>query len=88
MMSTICQMTTVVKGNVDDVISIPADLMRQLGLRDGERVQATVENGVLRVKRIESFLALRGKFAGDDAFEKAIKEIDMSWQSWSTSASA
>lgn len=87
-MSTIITMTAVIKGASDDVISIPAGLMEQLGLHEGELVQATVENGTLRVKRIESFLALRGKLAGDEAFDKALKEIDAAWQSWSTPASA
>lgn len=81
-------MTTVIKASEDDVISIPADMMRQLGLRPGERVQATIENGMLRVKRIESFLALRGVLAGDIAFDKAMQEINDAWLSWSTPASA
>ena len=81
-------MTTVIKETSEDVISIPAELMRQLGLRTGERVQATIENGALRVKRIEPFLALRGTLAGDTAFDKAMQEINDAWQSWSTPASA
>lgn len=81
-------MTVIVKSAANDVISIPASLIEQLGLRDGDRVKTSIEGGELRVIKLNRFLALRGALADDATFDQAMKQMDEFWQSWTTPASA
>jgi antitoxin component of MazEF toxin-antitoxin module len=75
-------MTTVVKISDDDKIAIPRRLMELLNLSDGDQVKPVVDGGTLRLEPVESFLGLKGSLADDEAFDRAIEEIQSEWQEW------
>ena len=81
-------MTIVVKSSDEDAISLPARLMAVLNLREGDEVKATVDGHTLRLARLDRFLSLRGAFADDTAFDRAMEYIDRAWQSWTLPISA
>jgi hypothetical protein len=75
-------MTIVVKSSDENTISLPERLLNELKLREGDEVKAIRDGATLRLARLDTFLALRGVLADDDAFDKAIQLLDESWQSW------
>jgi len=81
-------MATVIKSNAEDSISLPAHLLAGLNLREGDEVKVTVEGQTLRLARLDQFLSLRGALEGDDAFDRAMDDIDRAWQAWTLPNSA
>lgn len=75
-------MTIVVRSTNDDVISIPAWLLKALNLREGSAVKATIDGQSLNISPIAEFLALRGVYSDDASFEQAIQSLDGQWESW------
>ena len=75
-------MTLTVKVSKQDSIQIPANLAVELDLHDGDQVKAFVEGKILRIASLDSFLALQGALANDDAFDQAMEYIDQAWQQW------
>jgi antitoxin component of MazEF toxin-antitoxin module len=75
-------MTIVIKSSDEKHISIPASLMAQLNLREGEEVKATVNGNTLRLERIDKFLRLRGALANNPAFDKAMEYLERAWKAW------
>ncbi len=80
-------MNMIVKTSDDDVILIPNQLMKALNLQDGDQVAAVVEGKTLKLTPVEQFLALRGVFQNEEAFEQAIEELNKAWESWTPTPS-
>jgi antitoxin component of MazEF toxin-antitoxin module len=80
-------MTITVKTSDEDTISIPAQLMAELNLREGDEVQVIVEGETLQLKRLDKFLQLRGALADDPDFDRAMEQMERAWQAWTTSLS-
>ncbi len=81
-------MTLIVKSMDDNVISLPRWLMTHLNLVDGDSISPVVEGTALHLKPLQRFLALRGLLRYDDSYEKAIGELEASWQVWTFPESA
>jgi antitoxin component of MazEF toxin-antitoxin module len=81
-------MTLIVKDSSEDTIFLPAWLMRILNLSDGSEVKAIVEGQSLRLARLDQFLALRGAYADDIAFDNAINSLEQAWTQWTLPNSA
>lgn len=81
-------MTVVAKSRRSDTIFLPERLLTLLKLREGDAVKVIVEGQTLRVARLEAFLSLRGALADDEAFDRAMAEIDQGWKEWTSPASA
>ena len=81
-------MTIVARSTRADTIFLPERLFSLLKLREGDAVQVIVEGQTLRVARLEAFLSLRGALADDEAFDRAMAEIDQGWNEWTLPASA
>jgi antitoxin component of MazEF toxin-antitoxin module len=77
-------MTLVVKSSNEDVIALPAWLMKMLNLQEGDQIKTVVEGQTLRLARLDQFLALRGVLRDDDAFDEAMELLEKGWQSWTT----
>jgi antitoxin component of MazEF toxin-antitoxin module len=75
-------MTTIVKIADDDKIAIPRRLMELLHLSEGDRVNPVVDGGALRLEPVDNFLGLKGSLADDEAFDRAIEEIQSDWREW------
>ena len=75
-------MTLVVKSSSEDIISLPAWLMKHLNLQEGDEIKTIIEGQTLRLASLDQFLALRGVLAEDKAFDAAIEFLDQAWQSW------
>ena len=65
-------MTTVAQSSTDDVIFLPARLMKLLNLQAGAEIKTIVEGQTLRLTPLESFLALRGVLQDDQEFDAAM----------------
>jgi antitoxin component of MazEF toxin-antitoxin module len=81
-------MTIVAKSTRLDTIFLPEELFNLLKLREGDAVKIVVEGHTLRVSRLEAFLNLRGALADDEAFDRAMAEIDQGWNEGTFPASA
>ena len=77
-------MTLIVKSTQENTISLPAWLMRQLHLHEGEEVKTSIEGHTLRFTPLEQFLALRGILREDEAFDQAMTYLDQAWQTWTS----
>lgn len=75
-------MTLIMRSSDEDTISLPAWLMAQLNLADGDAITPVVEGTSLHLKPLQQFLSLRGVFQDDDSFDTAISELEASWQLW------
>ena len=75
-------MTIVIKSSDEKHISIPASLMAQLNLREGEEVKAVVDGNTLRLERIDKLLKLRGVLANNPAFDQAMEYLERAWKAW------
>lgn len=80
-------MTIVVKSKDEDTISLPADLLTRLRLREGDEIKAVLEGHTLRLSKLEDFLSLRGALADDAGFDEALDILDQTWRSWPTPTS-
>lgn len=69
------QMTIAVKSSSENAIALPAQLMAELNLREGDVVKAVVDGQALRIAPLDKFLSLRGALADDDAFDRAMEFI-------------
>ena len=81
-------MTIVARSTRSDTIFLPERLFSLLKLREGDAVKVVVEGQTLRVARLEAFLSLRGALADDEAFDRAMAEMDQGWNEWTSPASA
>ncbi|GAK56427.1 hypothetical protein U27_03389 [Candidatus Vecturithrix granuli] len=72
-------MTLLVKSTHNNIISLPAWLMSQLHLHEGEEVKTSIEGDALRFTPLEQFLALRGVLRDDESFEQAMIYLDQAW---------
>lgn len=79
--------TIAVKSSGENTIALPAQLMAELNLREGDVVKAVVDGQTLLIAPLARFLSLRGALADDDAFDRAMEFIDQAWQSWMTPTS-
>lgn len=77
-------MTITVKTSAEDTIAIPASMMAELDLHDGDAVKVSVEGETLRLARLDKFLRLRGALANDPQFDQAIEEVEGAWDEWTT----
>lgn len=82
------EMTFVVLSKDENTISLPAELMDKLMLREGDQVTAILDGQTLRLAKLDSFLHLRGVFAEDSSFDEAMNLLEQSWQSWNSARSA
>lgn len=81
-------MTLVARSTRADTIFLPERLFSLLKLREGDAVKIVVEGQTLRVARLEAFLNLRGALAHDEAFDRAMEDLDQGWNAWTLPASA
>jgi antitoxin component of MazEF toxin-antitoxin module len=81
-------MTLVARSTRADTIFLPERLFSLLKLREGDAVKVVVEGQTLRVARLEAFLNLRGALADDEAFDRAMEDLDQGWNAWTLPASA
>lgn len=65
-------MTVIVRSSAEDVISIPQRLMSLLNLREGDQVKVVVEGDLLRLARLDNFLALEGILADKEIGEESL----------------
>lgn len=79
-------MTVVVKSTDEESIALPAHVLADLHLQEGDRVKVVVEGQTLRFASLDQFLALRGALADDEGFDEAIDELGRMWDSWTPSA--
>lgn len=75
-------MTLVVKSSDKSVIAIPAELLKQLNLQEGDEVKITVEKDGLRLQRLNDFLSLAGALKDDPEFDAALEYLDKAWRQW------
>jgi bifunctional DNA-binding transcriptional regulator/antitoxin component of YhaV-PrlF toxin-antitoxin module len=75
-------MTVIVKASAEDVILIPAKLLAQLNLQEGDEVKAFVEGNTLRLQKLDDFLSLGGALANDAGFDEAMQYLEKAWQAW------
>ncbi len=75
-------MTIIARSTKEDTIFLPERLFNLLKLREGDAIRAVVDGQVLRVARLEAFLNLRGVLADDEAFDRAIEELEQGWNAW------
>ena len=80
-------MSMIVKSSGEDTIFLPARLMTELNLHEGDEVKTIVEGETLRLARLDKFLGLRGAFANDESFDRAMERIDQAWKSWTLPSS-
>ena len=81
-------MTLVARSTRADTIFLPERLFSLLKLREGATVKVVVEGQTLRVARLEAFLNLRGTLEDDEAFDRAMEDLDQGWNAWTLPASA
>ena len=81
-------MAIVITSANDDIIAMPAWLMKALNLHDGATVKATIEGQSLNLSPLNEFLALRGVLRDDDPFEEAINSLNGQWDEWTQNLSA
>jgi AbrB family looped-hinge helix DNA binding protein len=81
-------MTITVKLSNEDAIAIPAQMLAELNLKEGDQVKVVVEGDTLRLERLDRFLQLRGVYANDEDFDRAMELMDRAWQQWTTTPSA
>ena len=81
-------MTLVARSTRADTIFLPERLFSLLKLREGDAVKVVVEGQTLRVARLEAFVNLRGALADDEAFDRAMEDLDQGWNAWTLPASA
>jgi len=74
--------TIIARSTKEDTIFLPERLFNLLKLREGDAIRAVVDGQVLRVARLEAFLNLRGVLADDEAFDRAIEELEQGWNAW------
>lgn len=77
-------MTMIVQNSSEDVISLPAWLMKLLNLHEGDAIKTAIDGQTLRITPLEQFLALRGILENDSEFDAAIDYLDKAWQEWQT----
>jgi AbrB family looped-hinge helix DNA binding protein len=81
-------MTITVKMSKEDAIAIPAQMLAELNLKEGDQVKVVIEGDTLRLGRLDRFLQLRGVYADDENFDRAMELMDRAWQEWTTTPSA
>ena len=77
-------MTLIVQSSSEDVISLPAWLMKVLNLHEGDEIKTIIEGQTLRITPLDQFLALRGALEDDQEFDTAIEYLNQAWQEWQT----
>lgn len=77
-------MTLIVQSSSEDVISLPAWLMKVLNLHEGDEIKTIIEGQTLRITPLDQFLALRGALEDDQDFDTAIEYLNQAWQEWQT----
>ncbi len=73
-------MAVVIRSMDEDSVALPADVMTDLNLHDGDRVKIIVEGQTIRFASLDKFLALRGILADDESFDQAIDELRHMWK--------
>ena len=73
-----------VKHTDEPILGLPADLLKALNLQEGDQVAVTVEHIARQPDpaAVDAFLALAGVFAGDAAFDEAMRYLDRQWDTW------
>lgn len=77
-------MTLIVQSSEEDVISLPAWLMKLLNLHEGDEIKTIIEGQSLKLTSLEQFLALRGVVQDDNDFDAAMEFLDQAWHTWTT----
>ncbi len=75
-------MTITVKTSNENSIAIPAELMAELNLHEGDQVKVIIEGETMRLARLDTFLQLRGVLADDTEFDRAMETLDQAWKTW------
>ncbi|MCZ7546908.1 MAG: AbrB/MazE/SpoVT family DNA-binding domain-containing protein [Anaerolineae bacterium] len=67
-----------VKHTDKPILGLPEDLLKALNLQEGDRVVVAVEYVARQPDpaAVDAFLALSGVFAGDAAFDEAMRYLD------------
>ncbi len=77
-------MTITVKTSNENSIAIPAELMAELNLHEGDQVKVIIEGETMRLARLDTFLQLRGVLADDVEFDRAMETLDQAWKTWNS----
>lgn len=76
-----------VRSSKKDSITFPENLLKRLGVKEGEKVDVKVKKGSLTiVKESEEFFALEGALKDVD-IEGPVKELKEDWEKWEPQAS-
>jgi antitoxin component of MazEF toxin-antitoxin module len=72
-----------VRSSKKDLITVPENILKRLGVKEGEKVDVKVKKGSLTIviKESEEFFALEGALKDVD-FEGPIKELEKDWERW------
>lgn len=71
-----------VKATKKDLITFPENLLDELGIKDGEKIDIEVKKDTLVIiKEREDFFALEGVLKDDD-IESPLKELSKDWEKW------
>lgn len=71
-----------VKATKKGLITFPENLLDELGIRDGEKIDIEVKKDTLVIiKEREDFFALEGALKDDD-IESPLKELSKDWKKW------
>lgn len=71
-----------VKATKKDLITFPENLLDELGIKDGEKIDIEVKKDTLVIiKEREDFFALEGVL-NDDDIESPLKELSKDWEKW------
>lgn len=64
------------------MVAFPEDLLDEIGLKEGERVDIKVKKGsIIILREAKDFFALEGALK-DNGLEKSLKELDKDWKKW------
>jgi antitoxin component of MazEF toxin-antitoxin module len=76
-----------VKTGKRNVITFPDNMLEELGLKDGDKVDVRVKDGAIFIsKEAEEFFALEGALKDIDV-ETPLKELGKAWKKWNTETS-
>jgi len=71
-----------VKTGKKNIITFPDNMLDELGLKDGDRVDVKVKAGTISIsKETEAFFALEGALKDTDV-EIPLKELEKAWKKW------
>ena len=75
-------MTVTVSTSNEEMMTLPAWVMKRLNLRDGEKITPIIEGQSIRFDSLDQFLRLRGILRDDQEFDAALELLEQRWRTW------